>query len=79
MNSCTDGCEPSCGCWELNLGPLLTPVNPICSVPVCSGLKIYLLLKISIHQKRASDLITGGCELGFELRTFGRAVSALTC
>ena len=20
---CTDGYEPSCGCWELNLGPLL--------------------------------------------------------
>jgi hypothetical protein len=24
--SCTDGCEPSCGCWELNSGSLLTPV-----------------------------------------------------
>jgi hypothetical protein len=23
--SCTDGCEPSCGCWELNSGPLLPP------------------------------------------------------
>ena len=21
--SCTDGCEPSFDCWELNLGPLL--------------------------------------------------------
>jgi hypothetical protein len=20
--SSTDGCEPPCGCWELNLGPL---------------------------------------------------------
>lgn len=37
--SCTDGCEPSCGCWELNLGPLLAPFNP-----TRSGPKIYLLL-----------------------------------
>jgi hypothetical protein len=21
-NPITDGCEPPCGCWELNLGPL---------------------------------------------------------
>jgi hypothetical protein len=25
--SCTDGCEPSCGCWELNSGPLLVPAQ----------------------------------------------------
>jgi hypothetical protein len=25
--STLDGCEPSCGCWELNLGPLLAPVG----------------------------------------------------
>jgi hypothetical protein len=25
---CTDGYEPSCGCWELNLGPLL-PLAPL--------------------------------------------------
>jgi hypothetical protein len=23
-DSITDGCEPSCGCWELNSGPLTT-------------------------------------------------------
>ena len=33
--SCTDGCEPSCGCWELNLGPLLTPVGPTSSGQLC--------------------------------------------
>jgi hypothetical protein len=22
IDSITDGCEPSCGCWELNSGPL---------------------------------------------------------
>jgi hypothetical protein len=58
-------------------------------------LKIYLFIYLFIYymyvhcsclqtpQKRASDLITGGCELPcgywrFELRTFGRAVNALT-
>jgi hypothetical protein len=35
MYMSTLGCEPSCGCWELNLGPLfthgqalITPINP---------------------------------------------------
>jgi hypothetical protein len=22
LNSITDGCEPPCGCWEMNSGPL---------------------------------------------------------
>jgi hypothetical protein len=26
--SCIDSCEPSSDCWELNLGPLLTLVDP---------------------------------------------------
>jgi hypothetical protein len=62
--TCTDGCELSCSCWELNLGHLLAPVSP-----ACSGSKIYLLLYVYVHcsclrthQKRASDLIMGGCE-----------------
>jgi hypothetical protein len=55
--SCTDGWEPSCGCWELNSGPLLTPAQRF----------IYYKLLIhcsclETHQKRASDLITDGCE-----------------
>ena len=28
--NCADSCEPSNGCWELNLGLLLSPVNPTC-------------------------------------------------
>ena len=32
--NCTDGYEPSCGCWELNSAPLLTPG------PAYSGPKI---------------------------------------
>jgi hypothetical protein len=34
--SYTDSCEPSSGCWELNLGPLLALVNPACSSQVRS-------------------------------------------
>jgi hypothetical protein len=56
--------------------------------PACSGPKIYLFIIckycscLQTHQKRASDIITDGCEpprgcWRFELRTFGRAVSAL--
>jgi hypothetical protein len=40
--SCTDGCEPSCGCWKLNFRTSLPPVSP-----AHSGPKIYLLLSIS--------------------------------
>jgi hypothetical protein len=42
--SCTDSFEPLCGCWKLNLGPLLALVSPVRSVPACSGPRIYLLL-----------------------------------
>jgi hypothetical protein len=46
--SCTDGCEPSCGCWELNfLGPLLAPASP-----VRSGPKILFII---IHMYTVAD------------------------
>jgi hypothetical protein len=43
-----------------------------------------LQLSSDTHQKRASDPVTDGCEppcgcWGIELRTSGRAVSALNC
>jgi hypothetical protein len=50
------------------LGPLLTPANPARSVPVCSGPRfIYYYTEVhcrclQMYQKRASDLIMGGCE-----------------
>jgi hypothetical protein len=83
--SCTDGCEPSCGCWVLNLGPLLTLVDP-----AHSGPKIYLLLYVStllLSSDAPEEGIRSHYEwlwatmwlLGFELRTFGRTVSALNC
>jgi hypothetical protein len=62
------------------------PVRFLCFVLF---LKIYLFyvceytVAVFRHLKRASDPITDGCEppcgcWGFELRTSGRAVSALT-
>ena len=43
----------------------------------CVDVDIHVTWYKCGHQKRASDFITDGCEPGFELRTSGRAVSAL--
>jgi hypothetical protein len=45
----TDGCEPPCGCWDLNSGPLeeqsvLLTAEPCLQLPFISFLKILLLL-----------------------------------
>ena len=48
----TDGCEPACGCWELNLGPLeeqlvlLTTDSSLQRV-ILFYIVLYSLLKIS--------------------------------
>ena len=48
--ACTDGCEPSCGCWELELRTaLFVPVEP-----ACSGPKIYLKSKYTVAVFRHS-------------------------
>jgi hypothetical protein len=64
--SCTDGCEPSCGCW---VSPLLVPVSPTHSSPARLAQRFIYLLYLStlycylqMHQKRVSDLIMDGCE-----------------
>jgi hypothetical protein len=89
--SCTDGCEPSCGCWELNFrtSALSSPHRLLHLLsPACSGPKIYLLYISTLYL--SSDTPEEGVRshygwlwatmwlLGFEFRTFGRAVSALT-
>jgi hypothetical protein len=58
--SCTDGCKPSCGCWELNFQDLclfqltsLNPVNSDRSVSDWSSPKIYLF--IIIHKYTVAD------------------------
>ena len=35
----TDGCEPPCGCWELNSGPLEEQAMPLTSEPSLQPLK----------------------------------------
>ena len=37
--SCTGDYEPSCGCWELNLGLPLTPVGPAHSSQLALALR----------------------------------------
>ena len=37
----TDGCEPPCGCWELNSGPLEEQAMILTSEPSLQPLYIY--------------------------------------
>jgi hypothetical protein len=39
----TDGCEPLCGCWELNSGPLEEPTVLLASEPSLSHARFYFL------------------------------------
>jgi hypothetical protein len=80
-SSCTDGCEPSCGCWELN--------SNLCSPRPCSlrPKDLFIIMcKYTVavfrHTRRGHRfhyrwLWATMWLLGFELRTFRRAVSAL--
>jgi hypothetical protein len=88
--SCTDGCEPSCGCWKLNfLGPLLALVNLARSSQpwLLSPKDLFIIHKCTVadfrptrrgHQISLWVVVSIMWLLGFELRSFGRAVSALT-
>ena len=58
--SCTDGCEPSCGCWELNLGPLLLlQSTPFAPAQRFTYYYTYVHLSVAVfrHTKRGH-----GCE-----------------
>ena len=65
----TDGCEPPCGCWELNSGPLEEQAMLLTTEPslqpcllLFKKIFIYYVYNIPEGQKRAPDLITDGCE-----------------
>ena len=75
--NCTDGCEPSCGCWELNFRiaicsdwPHSLWVNSTLSVPACSLGPKYLFIiickytvAVSWHTRRGCQIsLMGGCE-----------------
>ena len=64
--SCTDGCERSGGCWELNSGPLFTPARLLWSNDLFIVICEYTVA-VFRHTRRV------GCELGFELRTFRKS------
>jgi hypothetical protein len=67
-----DGCEPPCGCWGLNSGPLEEQLVLLTAEPSLQPLflKINLFILciwvhchcLQTHQKRALDSITDGCE-----------------
>jgi hypothetical protein len=40
----TDGCEPPCGCWELNLGPLEEVLVLLTTEPSLQPLNVCLLI-----------------------------------
>ena len=42
----TDGCEPPCGCWELNSGPLEEQSVLLTAEPSLQPCKVLLLDKI---------------------------------
>ena len=71
--SCTDGCELSCGCWELNfLGLLLAPVNLTCSSRPRSLSPCLLRPKdlfIIIHKYTVTDFrcIRRGCQISLRI------------
>ena len=82
--SCTDSCEPSSGCWELTLGPLLTPVSLLAQAQRFIIINKYSIICLQTApeegiRSRYRWLWATMWLLGFELRTFRRAVSALTC
>ena len=55
--SITDGCEPLCGCLDFNLGPLEEQTMLLTTEPSLQLLFFYC-------QKRATHLLTEGCETG---------------
>ena len=46
----TDGCEPPCGCWELNSGPLEEQAMLLTSEPSLQPLIVFLILKYFFTQ-----------------------------
>jgi hypothetical protein len=64
----TDGCEPPCGCWELNLGPLeeqseLSTAEASLQ-PSSTVLMLWTLLEMGVLGGEEMGL---GCELSISL------------
>ena len=60
--SITDGCEPSCGCWELNSGPLEEQSVLLRAEPSLQPWKLVLRWEfdiLAIRELQERDLATG--------------------
>jgi hypothetical protein len=61
----TDGCEPPCGCWELNSGPLeeqsvFLTAEPSSLQPLSSGFMLRYWLDLRLNRDRGRDVVRGG-------------------
>jgi hypothetical protein len=45
-DSITDGCEPPCGCWELNSGPLEEQSVLLTTEPSLQALELFLCAQL---------------------------------
>jgi hypothetical protein len=58
----TDGCEPPCGCWDLNSGPLEEQPVLLTAEPSLAQLKPFLFLYLTgpkVSQKLRYGVLTG--------------------
>jgi hypothetical protein len=81
----TDGCEPPCGCWELNSGPLEEQSMLLTAEPSLQPLNKFLkgVLRNLIDEKLASIFYVTSLHLGETLpitkRVKSRGYSGTSC
>jgi hypothetical protein len=63
LDPITDGCEPPCGCWELNSGPLEEQTVFSTTEPSLQPPKLYLFITylevLSIQQPYFTEMAPG--------------------
>ena len=70
LNPITDGCEPLCGCWELNSGPLeeqsmLLTAEPSLQPPSLSLIIYHMCIGICLHVKYVCVMDVGFPETSY--------------
>ena len=64
----TDGCEPICGCWELNSGPMEEQAMLLTSEPSLQPLaKIFFLRFIYYLYNFLPPHARGGCQIFLQM------------
>jgi hypothetical protein len=72
----TDGCKPSCGCWELNLGPLQKQDVLLASEPSVQHLpQVFVLL----FETRSDYVALASLELTMQTRLALNSESSSSC